>query len=558
MLPLFAHAAGFDVFVFATPGNPNQSAAADRGEILPSSGFSQYPTDSKPKQKGPADFHGAGVPVSTMPFAIVGALPADTDFLNAQIASRPSRDASLQTGTPRTNGATSANAPDTLQPQPTPPAQIQFEVFAIGDPAQTSAPEHPNGFAGLHPEMGLEQNDSPGLEPPLTPYGQAAESAASDPQLHTSISQPETASTRDSQPPKAGDLNLPNSVSSSPSLSSMVSPETPAHAPHLADSHPADSGFVRYRHERQPITSTPTTPRDFFDGLTPVWSAASDRHNFYQEAHAHRFGDPQAHASISEKDSSPNVLPEYGASAADSKSTENETRTPETTSGTGANTSETKSEVKPSASKIISKDFPQAASPPIPAPDTMGSSASGITPAGARTPPLLGTQPTSNAAGKSAASPNAIHVADVNEAALASPTIPQVHAARIIQSDADSQMRVEMRSQALGEIEIHASVSGREVQLAVSADRGDLHSVLAPELPSLQHALEQHGLRLEHVRTYTPNHSSGAAADFFSGSGGREQRFHRPNARLPATYESQQEPEAPASDNAITRVNIRI
>lgn len=133
---------------------------------------------------------------------------------------------------------------------------------------------------------------------------------------------------------------------------------------------------------------------------------------------------------------------------------------------------------------------------------------------------------------------------------------PQVHAARIIQSGSDSQMRLEMRTRSFGDIEIHATVSGKQVQVSVVADHGDLRSFLAPEIPVLQDTLKQHDLRLEHVRTYLPN--SDVQPDFSSGSGKQEHKFPRPSTRVTDDYSAEEPTERCINDRPGAKLSIRI
>lgn len=113
---------------------------------------------------------------------------------------------------------------------------------------------------------------------------------------------------------------------------------------------------------------------------------------------------------------------------------------------------------------------------------------------------------------------------------------------------------MEMRTQAFGGVEIHATVSGKDVQLSIGADRGDLRTSLAPELPTLQNALQQLDLRLEHVHTLSPgNH---AQPDFSSGSDRQEQRFQRSTPPSPGTYKPQDFEEDDRSREPIPRLSV--
>lgn len=105
----------------------------------------------------------------------------------------------------------------------------------------------------------------------------------------------------------------------------------------------------------------------------------------------------------------------------------------------------------------------------------------------------------------------------------------QVHAARIVQADQYAEMRLGMQSQTFGALEVHTSVSGKDVQFAISSEHGDLHGFLTQEVPMLQSSLQQHDLRLQQVRTVL---NTEIQRDFSQGSGRREQRFSRPQQLL--------------------------
>ena len=113
----------------------------------------------------------------------------------------------------------------------------------------------------------------------------------------------------------------------------------------------------------------------------------------------------------------------------------------------------------------------------------------------------------------------------------------QVQAARLIQSGSQVEMRVGLRTETFGAVQVHASVSDKQVQLALGSERGDLRSSVTADLPVLQSTLQQHDLRLDQVRTVSQVPSG--QLDFFSGSGGQQQGFRPPEpGSTPATYDS--------------------
>lgn len=130
----------------------------------------------------------------------------------------------------------------------------------------------------------------------------------------------------------------------------------------------------------------------------------------------------------------------------------------------------------------------------------------------------------------------------------------QVHAARIVQADERTEMRMGMQTQAFGALEVHASVSGKEVRFAVTAEHGDLRSFLTPEVPVLQNNLQQHDLRLEHVRTAL---STASQQEFSPGSGREERRFSRPHQQ-PGVFDQQHSTASLDEEDSPGGLNIRI
>lgn len=111
-----------------------------------------------------------------------------------------------------------------------------------------------------------------------------------------------------------------------------------------------------------------------------------------------------------------------------------------------------------------------------------------------------------------------------------------------------------MQTQAFGALEVHASVSGKEVRFAVTAEHGDLRSFLTPEMPVLQNNLQQHDLRLEQVRTVL---GAGTQQQFSPGSGREERRFSRPHQQ-PGTFDQQHIAASLEEEDSPRGLNIRI
>ena len=70
-----------------------------------------------------------------------------------------------------------------------------------------------------------------------------------------------------------------------------------------------------------------------------------------------------------------------------------------------------------------------------------------------------------------------------------------------------SELRVGMNTSAYGNVEIRTAVAENRVVASVVAAHAELRAAMAAEMPSLQHAMEQHQLRLD--RFDLNSHSGG-------------------------------------------------
>jgi len=143
---------------------------------------------------------------------------------------------------------------------------------------------------------------------------------------------------------------------------------------------------------------------------------------------------------------------------------------------------------------------------------------------------------------------------DANAALAASPV--QVQAARIFQSGSQVEMRMGLHTETFGAVQVHATVSDKQVDVALGSERGDLRASVASELPMLQSSLQQHDLRLDQVRTLAQ--VPAGQSDSFFGSGGQQHAFRRPEHPGTTAYE----PVLPKEDEAMvesrTGLSIRV
>ena len=84
-----------------------------------------------------------------------------------------------------------------------------------------------------------------------------------------------------------------------------------------------------------------------------------------------------------------------------------------------------------------------------------------------------------------------------------------VNVAQLTGNEAHSEVRIAMQADQLGQVELHATVSGQQVGAAITVEKKEAHAAMAVELPSLQQALEERQLRVsEVVLTQSALHST--------------------------------------------------
>lgn len=105
------------------------------------------------------------------------------------------------------------------------------------------------------------------------------------------------------------------------------------------------------------------------------------------------------------------------------------------------------------------------------------------------------------------------------------PEPPQAQVARIFHNSSQSEMHVGFRTESFGAVDVHTTISEKQVEVAMSSERGDLKGFMASEMPALQSNLQQHDLRLQTLRTIVPAYVT--QSDVFSGAGGQPQDSQR-------------------------------
>jgi len=87
-----------------------------------------------------------------------------------------------------------------------------------------------------------------------------------------------------------------------------------------------------------------------------------------------------------------------------------------------------------------------------------------------------------------------------------------VQSAHLVQSACQSEMRVGLRTQDFGGIELRTTLRDSVVGLAIANEKGDLRSFLALEMPAIQTGLRQQELRFEPVRFLGANFGTNAGS----------------------------------------------
>jgi flagellar hook-length control protein FliK len=114
------------------------------------------------------------------------------------------------------------------------------------------------------------------------------------------------------------------------------------------------------------------------------------------------------------------------------------------------------------------------------------------------------------------------------------PTTPAspgpVQMAQMVTSASQSEMRIGLNTSAFGNVEVHTVVHAGDVGLSVGSEKGDLHSFLSNELPTIANSLQQQSLRLSQVNFHQ---GSGLSGNLSSGGGSQQQRFASPTSLSP-------------------------
>lgn len=115
---------------------------------------------------------------------------------------------------------------------------------------------------------------------------------------------------------------------------------------------------------------------------------------------------------------------------------------------------------------------------------------------------------------------------------VAPPTInttpAAIQTARMMEHIGQVEMRVGLRTEVFGSVQLHTIIHDNQVGLTVGSERGNLRTFLAAEVPDLTTSLRQHDLRFEGIRFLESSLSAGGG--YSGGADAHAQSFRQPQA----------------------------
>jgi hypothetical protein len=127
----------------------------------------------------------------------------------------------------------------------------------------------------------------------------------------------------------------------------------------------------------------------------------------------------------------------------------------------------------------------------------------------------------------------------------ATSVLGQVQMAQLVSRGAQAEMRIGLSTSAFGSVEVRTVVHASDIGLIIGSEKGDLHSLLANEIPVIANTLQQQNLRLNSV-----NFHQGFAFSNNSAGGGDSQRRYAPPLQIPTSYAAREA----ATENSIESV----
>lgn len=134
-----------------------------------------------------------------------------------------------------------------------------------------------------------------------------------------------------------------------------------------------------------------------------------------------------------------------------------------------------------------------------------------------------------------------------------------VSAASLIESQGKTEMRVSMQTEAMGALQLHAVLDGGRVGASISVVNHEAHTLLTNELPSLQQALTDQNVRLDHLTVINTPMTSGGMGDSrgFQSADYNQQR-HQNDFLYPGALGGAQSPSTSSQTTAQEEIRRRL
>jgi hypothetical protein len=113
-------------------------------------------------------------------------------------------------------------------------------------------------------------------------------------------------------------------------------------------------------------------------------------------------------------------------------------------------------------------------------------------------------------------------------------------------------MHLGLQTQAFGNVEVHTVVRDSQVGLTVGSERGDLRTLLAPEVSGLQTTFRQQDLRFDNIRFL--DSSAGTTAGFSGGADSQGRSPSQPHSSSTGFFSIHGPPEDPAEPEVADRL----
>lgn len=95
--------------------------------------------------------------------------------------------------------------------------------------------------------------------------------------------------------------------------------------------------------------------------------------------------------------------------------------------------------------------------------------------------------------------------------------------AQMVSKAAQSEMRIGLTTSAFGNVEVRTVVHASDVGVVIGSEKGDLHSLIADDIPGIANTLQQQNLRLTQVSFQQQGFASSSGSS--AGGNGQPQTF---------------------------------